>query len=177
MGDKNYLAITAGWLAHCLYEQERYAEAEHFADLCEQSAAKSWIAAQVLWRGARAMLLARRGDVESGETLARDGVEFALRTDRVDTQTDALMDLAEVLRVSGRGAEALPIVADALQRYEASRSGRPPPVREPSSTSWLPPPPRRHSSSAARRAGRRGRSAAGMTLPTWRGPNPLHGDG
>jgi hypothetical protein len=121
MGDKNYLAITAGWLAHCLYEQERYAEAEHFADLCEQSAAKSWIAAQVLWRGARAMLLARRGDVESGETLARDGVEFALRTDRVDTQTDALMDLAEVLRVSGRGAEALPIVADALQRYEAKQ--------------------------------------------------------
>ena len=35
-----------------------------------------------------------------------------------DTQTDALMDLAEVLRVAGRGAEASPIVADALRRYE-----------------------------------------------------------
>jgi hypothetical protein len=29
------------------------------------------------------------------------------------------MDLAEVLRVGGRGAEAAPIVADALRRYEA----------------------------------------------------------
>ena len=28
------------------------------------------------------------------------------------------MDLAEVLRVGGRSAEAVPIVADALRRYE-----------------------------------------------------------
>jgi hypothetical protein len=64
------------------------------------------------------MLLARRGNVEAGEELAREAVELALRTDRVDTQTDALMDLAEVLRVGGRAAEAVPIVADALRRYE-----------------------------------------------------------
>jgi class 3 adenylate cyclase/tetratricopeptide (TPR) repeat protein len=119
MGDKNYLAITAGWLAHCLYAQERYDEADGFADVCKNSAAKSWVAAQVLWRGAQAMLLARGGDVGTGEALAREAVDLALRTDRVDTQTDALMDLAEVLRVGGRGAEAVPIVADALQRYEA----------------------------------------------------------
>jgi len=118
MGDKNYLAITAGWLAHCLYALGRYDEAEDFAGVCENSAAKNWVAAQVLWRGARAMLLARRGNVESGEALAREAVDLALRTDRVDTQTDALMDLAEVLRVGGRGGEAVPIVADALRRYE-----------------------------------------------------------
>ena len=118
MGDKNYLAITAGWLAHCLYVQGRYEEADDFASVCENSAAKSWIAAQVLWRGARAMLHARGGDVETGEALAREAVDLALRTDRVDTQTDALMDLAEVLRIGGRGAEAVPIVADALHRYE-----------------------------------------------------------
>jgi tetratricopeptide (TPR) repeat protein len=118
MGDKNYLAITAGWLAHCLYAQGRYDDAEDFADVCENSAAKSWVAAQVLWRGARAMLLARRGDVESGEALAREAVDLALRTDRVDTQTDALMDLAEVLGSGGREREAMPIVADALRRYE-----------------------------------------------------------
>jgi tetratricopeptide (TPR) repeat protein len=119
MGDKNYLAITAGWLAHCLYRQGRYDEADDFAGICEKSAAKSWIAAQVLWRGARAMLHARGGDVATGEALARQAVDLALRTDRVDTQTDALMDLAEVLVVSGRRAEAVPVVADALRRYEA----------------------------------------------------------
>jgi hypothetical protein len=64
------------------------------------------------------MLLARRGNVDGGEALAREAVDLALRTDRVDTQTDALMDLAEVLRVGGRSAEAVPIVANALRRYE-----------------------------------------------------------
>jgi tetratricopeptide (TPR) repeat protein len=118
MGDKNYLAITAGWLAHCLYAQGRLDEADDFAAVCERSAARSWIAAQVLWRGVRATLLARRGDVDAGEALAREAVDLALRTDRVDTQTDALMDLAEVLRVGGRSAEAIPIVEDALRRYE-----------------------------------------------------------
>ena len=118
MGDKNYLAITAGWLAHCLYAQERYEEATEYAAVCESSAARSWLAAQVLWRGAGAMLLARSGDVGSGEALAREAVEIALRTDRVDTQTDALMDLAEVLRLAGRPDDAAPVVADALRRYE-----------------------------------------------------------
>ena len=118
MGDKNYLAITAGWLAHCLYELGRLDEAADSAAICENSAAKSLIAAQVLWRGVRGMLLAQRGDLEAGEALAREAVDLALRTDRVDTQTDALMDLAEVLRVSGRPAEAVPIVEDALRRYE-----------------------------------------------------------
>ena len=103
MGDKNYLAVTAGWLAHCLYALGRYDEADECAGVCENSAAKSWVAAQVLWRGARAMLLARGGDVEAGEALAREAVDLALETDRVDTQTEALMDLAEVLRVGGRG--------------------------------------------------------------------------
>ena len=45
-------------------------------------------------------------------------LEQNVRTDRVDTQTDALMDLAEVLRVGGRTADAVSIVADALRRYE-----------------------------------------------------------
>jgi class 3 adenylate cyclase/tetratricopeptide (TPR) repeat protein len=118
MGDKNYLAIVAGWLAHCLYRLGRYEEAAECAGVCESSAAKSLVNAQVLWKGARGMLLARQGDVEAGEALARDAVELALRTDRADTQTDALMSLAEVLRVSGRHAEAVPVVEDALRRYE-----------------------------------------------------------
>ena len=118
MGDKNYLAIVAGWLAHCLYHLGRYDQASECAAVCESSAAKNLIAAQVLWKGAQGMLLARGGDVEAGEALAREAVDIALRTDRFDTQTDALMDLAEVLRVGGRAAEAIPVVADALRRYE-----------------------------------------------------------
>jgi class 3 adenylate cyclase/tetratricopeptide (TPR) repeat protein len=118
MGDKSYLALTAGWLARCLFALGRYDEADDLATVSEQAAARSWIAAQVCWRGVRALLLAHRGEVEAGETLAREAVELALRTDRVDTQTGALMDLAELLRMSGQTAEAIPVVTHALQRYE-----------------------------------------------------------
>jgi sugar/nucleoside kinase (ribokinase family) len=76
------------------------------------------VAAQVSWRGARVLLLARRGNIDAGEALARDGVELALRTDRVDTQTEALTDLAEVLQLAGREREAVPVVADAVRRWE-----------------------------------------------------------
>ena len=118
MGDKSYLALTAGWLSHCLYALDRFDEADELATVAEQASAKSWVAAQVSWRGARALLLAHRGEATAAERLARDAVELALRTDRVDTQTEALMDLAEVLRVAGRAEEAIPFVADALARYE-----------------------------------------------------------
>jgi len=119
MGDKNYLAIVAGWLAHCLYRLGRLDEADECATVCERSAAKNLIAARVLWSGGRAVLLAHRGDLKGGEALAREAVAIALATERADTQTDALMDLAEVLRIAGREAEAIPVVEDALQRYEA----------------------------------------------------------
>ena len=118
MGDKSYLALTAGWLARCLFALGRYDEADELATVSERATARSWVAAQVCWRGVRALLLAHRGEVEAGEALAREAVELALRTDRADTQTAALMDLAEVLRMAGREAEAIPVVRDALRRYE-----------------------------------------------------------
>ena len=62
------------------------------------------------------MLLARREDVAQAEALASEAVDLALRTDRIDTQTDALMSLAAVLLVSERQAEAYPVVEDALRR-------------------------------------------------------------
>jgi tetratricopeptide (TPR) repeat protein len=119
LGDKNYLSTVAGWLAHCLYALDRHDEAESFARTCREAAAGSAVTPQVLWRGAQAMVLARDGDLEGGEALAREAVELALQTDRFDIQTDALMDLAEVLRLAGRSGEAAAVVEDALGRYEA----------------------------------------------------------
>ena len=51
----------------------RSAEADECARVSENAAAKR-VAAQVSWRGARALLLAREGDVGAGEALAREAV-------------------------------------------------------------------------------------------------------
>ncbi len=118
MQDRNYLAVTCGWIAHALLELGRTDDAMRFVDECRAAAADGWVAAQVLWRGAAARIAVRRGDAAQADRLAREAVDLALRTDRVDTQTDALMDLADVLRVLGRPAEAADAAAQALARYE-----------------------------------------------------------
>ena len=84
--------------------------------------------------GRASALLAREGDVGAGEALAREAVELALGTRRVDTQTEALMDLGEVLRVAGRPAAAVPVVEDALRRYELKEVFPQPPAHEHSSS-------------------------------------------
>ena len=40
MGDKNYLATVAGWLAHCTYRLGQYDQATAFAEACEGAAAR-----------------------------------------------------------------------------------------------------------------------------------------
>ena len=119
MGDKNYLAITAGWLAHCLYAQGRYDEADDFAGVCESSAAKSWIAAQVLWRGARAMLLARaRGRRrQARRSPGRLSISHFEPTGSTRRRTRSWTS-PRCCGWVGEEAEAVPIVADALRRYE-----------------------------------------------------------
>ena len=67
----------------------------------------------------RAKTLAARGDVETAEKLAREAVELIRTSDDINSQGDALIDLAEVLRVAGRPAEAAEAARDALALFEA----------------------------------------------------------
>ena len=58
---------------------------------------------QVLWRTARAKIRAESGDTEGAEALAREAVRLAEATELLNTQGDALLDLASVL---ARGLDA-----------------------------------------------------------------------
>ena len=60
----------------------------------------------MLWRQARGKLLARRGELEEGERLAREAVALAEETDMLNVHGDALLDLAEVLALAGRDARS-----------------------------------------------------------------------
>ena len=59
-------------------------------------------------RTARARALARLGDVRRADTLGREAVSLAEQTDSTDLRANALLHLAEVLRLSGRPNEAQP---------------------------------------------------------------------
>jgi predicted ATPase/class 3 adenylate cyclase len=118
MGERGFLSTIAGFLAQALYAQGEYDEAERFSRVSEAAAASHDVPSQVLWRSSRAKIRARRGEVEEAEALARAAVGIAEATDLLNTQGDALSDLAEVLALAGRGGEAAAALEQAALRYE-----------------------------------------------------------
>jgi tetratricopeptide (TPR) repeat protein len=70
----------------------------------------------------RAKVLARRGEHESAERLARKSVALAEGTDFLNDQADAYADLAEVLELAGGRDEASAALEQALTLYERKRN-------------------------------------------------------
>jgi len=118
IGEKSYLSTVAGQLAQALYEQELYEEAERFAGVCAETAGPDDLVSQILWRTTHAKVLAQRGELEAAEAVARDAIRLAEATDALQRHADALLDLAEVLRIARRAEEAVPFVQEALRLYE-----------------------------------------------------------
>lgn len=118
MGGTGPLANVAAMLARVLLRQERYDEAGDLTRVCEQVAAAHQLDPQIKWRSIRAVVHARRGDVEEAERLAREAVSRADETDQIETQAEARADLGEVLRMAGRSEEATKELNRALQLYE-----------------------------------------------------------
>jgi tetratricopeptide (TPR) repeat protein len=113
----NYCAIVAV-LARVLYEQGRFSESEEFTRLSEQTAHLNDVYAHITWRPVRAKGLARRGELVEAERLAHEAIAFAAESDFLNAHADALLDLAEVLEVARRPAEAVPAVEEAIRLYE-----------------------------------------------------------
>jgi class 3 adenylate cyclase/tetratricopeptide (TPR) repeat protein len=117
MGEQSYLATTAAFLARALFAQGRYDEAEHVTRISNDAASHDDLITHAIWRGTRARVLARRGD-PGAERLAREAVEIALETDCLNMQADALVDLAETLRLLDRGGETRGLLEEAITLYE-----------------------------------------------------------
>ncbi|HEY8627112.1 MAG TPA: tetratricopeptide repeat protein, partial [Gaiellaceae bacterium] len=113
IGEHQDLQGIAGQLAEALYRQGRYAEAERFAEVSETEEHE-----RTRWRGPNAKLLARRGELERAQSIARETASRAGQNDNLNSYGKALMDLAEVLQLSGRRDEAEAAVQQALGVYE-----------------------------------------------------------
>jgi tetratricopeptide (TPR) repeat protein len=115
MGERAWYCSIAAFLAETLYLQGRYDEAYEWTVRSEQTAGAGDLEAQADLRAVRAKVLARRGEFVEAERLAREAVEICQPAEELDHEGDNWFDLAEVLRLAGRTAEA----ADALR--EATR--------------------------------------------------------
>jgi len=118
MGATGPLASVAAMLARVVLLRGRGDEAEELTRTCERMAALDQLDAQVKWRSIRAIALARRGDAEEAERLAREAVYQVDRTDQLDSRAEARVDLAEVLRLGGRHGEAGGELDRAIRLYK-----------------------------------------------------------
>jgi predicted ATPase len=118
MGASGYVATWAAWLARPLIQLGRDDEAFELTRESEQLAAEDDVTAQVPSREARATILARRGELEDAEKLARKAVTIAESTDWTNLRGDAQMTLADVLRLAGRSDDAIEAARRGLERYE-----------------------------------------------------------
>ncbi len=119
LGERGVLSTVAAYLAETLYALERDDEAVRFTEVSEEAAALDDLTSQVLWRSARAKVIARQGPNEEAEPLAREAVALAEATDAVVLHADALASLGAVLIAQGRGDEGASALRKALALYEA----------------------------------------------------------
>jgi tetratricopeptide (TPR) repeat protein len=118
MGEHNYLATTAAFLAQAVAAQGRHDEAERFIAVSRDAGAGEDFLAQVITQGLLARILAARGQLAEAEELSRAAVTLAARTDFLNQHGDALLELAGVLAEVGRTREARAAVDEALGLYE-----------------------------------------------------------
>jgi len=118
MGERGVRSTVAAFLAQALVADGRYEDGEAFSEISEHNAAAADVVTQVVWRGARARALARRGDAAGAERLAHEGVALANSTDFLDLQAGSLLSLADVMRVGGQSQPAAVLVEAARKTYE-----------------------------------------------------------
>jgi DNA-binding SARP family transcriptional activator len=118
MGDGTLLATTAAMLAQAVHARGDLEEAEQLCLVSRRGAPADDILTQVIWRGVQARILAQRGSFAAAERLAREAVGLIVRTDFLTHHGDALLDLAEVLRLGDRAEDSYQAARAALSLYE-----------------------------------------------------------
>lgn len=102
MGEKGYLSTLANVLADIVYMRGDDEEATDLTRVSEEASAPDDLSSQIGWRGMRAKVLARRGQTEDAQALAREAVALGEGTDNLEVQAWSHWNLAEVLRMAGR---------------------------------------------------------------------------
>jgi DNA-binding SARP family transcriptional activator/class 3 adenylate cyclase/tetratricopeptide (TPR) repeat protein len=116
MQEREWVSQFAAGLSRVLFIQGS-GEAERFSVLSFETAPSENVAAQVLWRSAKARALDNRGDHWEAERLAREAIQLVPR-EMLNLGADVRVDLAEILLAAGRRKAALPVICEAIDLYK-----------------------------------------------------------
>jgi tetratricopeptide (TPR) repeat protein len=117
-GWSEFLSRVAAVLAEVLYRLGRDEEAEEWTVRSERVTLPEQVMGQAQWRSTRAKVLARRGEEDEAFRLAREGIDWASRSDGLPLLGDCLFAHGEVLRLRGRLDEARTLFEESLAVYE-----------------------------------------------------------
>jgi class 3 adenylate cyclase/tetratricopeptide (TPR) repeat protein len=117
-GEKSLLSTAAGRLAQALYALDRLDEADAWAVRAAELGASEDRLTQMLSLQVRGKVFARRGEPLKAESFAREAVAIGEKTDMLNIQGDADLDLGEVLALIGRPDEAVAALEQAIECYE-----------------------------------------------------------
>jgi class 3 adenylate cyclase/tetratricopeptide (TPR) repeat protein len=122
IGELSWLSTLAAILAEAVHAQGRHDEAAQLASASEDSAGSQDAYSHALSRSVRAKVLARGGDGDAAERLAKESVALGDTTDFLHLRWHTRMSYAEVLRLGGRGQDAGPILDEAIRIAEEKGS-------------------------------------------------------
>lgn len=117
MRETYFLSTIAALLAHIVREQGRDEEALALLRTAEEAASEDDVDSQSLVRAIRAPIVARAGELAQAEEMARAAVEMLRETEAPNLKADALFELASVLGIAGKAAEARQAVEEAIALY------------------------------------------------------------
>ncbi|HEY1920232.1 MAG TPA: BTAD domain-containing putative transcriptional regulator [Streptosporangiaceae bacterium] len=127
MGERYVLATTQALLGRAIAAQgpSRHDEATRLLAMSRSAGADEDLSAQIISQGSTARILADRSHHAEATELANSAVQLAAQTDLLSQRADALLDLAHVLVVAGRIADANAAAAQALalHRLKGNRPG------------------------------------------------------
>jgi hypothetical protein len=116
-GETAYRSTVVAMLAQAAYAQGHHNQADQWSRLSKRLAASDDLLSQVMWRGTQAKVLANKAETARAVMLAREAVRLAEASDWLNVQADALVDLAEVLRLANNLEEAAAALKRALALY------------------------------------------------------------
>ena len=118
MGERNYIATTAAYLAFALLLQGKYDEADTFVTFSEETAAPDDLTSQFLWRQFRARLLSINDEHDEAIALALRAVELTDQTEETESQGNSRLDLAHVYARAGQDRRGETAFREAQERFE-----------------------------------------------------------
>lgn len=114
--ERDVVSKIAARLSRSLFTRGETQEAGRFVTMSFDHAPAESVAAQALWRVAKAWV-ANRDDTRKAERLAREAVRLA-PVEMLNLRADLLLELAEILRTDGDRKAAMPLITAAIGFYE-----------------------------------------------------------